>query len=103
MKVERRRINTLEEGNDVDLGHMQVDGAGLTEMFRTMQELKKEILKKTVTRDQIINVEKDFADLKSKVLQKKPDTDAELEFRQSVNESLSKMQKFDSSLQSLQM
>lgn len=36
MKEEGRRIDQLEVGSEVDLSHLNVDGAGLKELFRTM-------------------------------------------------------------------
>lgn len=44
LKTEAKRIDLLEEGNDIDLSHLAIEGAGLKELFRIMAELKTEIL-----------------------------------------------------------
>jgi hypothetical protein len=38
----------LEEGKDFDLSHLLVDGAGLKEIWRTLSDLKTELLVATV-------------------------------------------------------
>lgn len=77
LRAERQRINTLEEGSEVDFGHLQVEGAGLKELFRMMQELKTDILLKAATRDAISSLEREVQELRKNVTDKKID-DAEL-------------------------
>jgi hypothetical protein len=36
IKDEGRRIDQLEDGCDIDISHMSVEGAGLKELFRTI-------------------------------------------------------------------
>ena len=42
-----------------------MDGAGLKELFRIMQELKTEIMQKTASRDHIREMEQQIEEIKS--------------------------------------
>ncbi len=53
----------LEDGTEVDLSHLQVDSAGLKELYRVMESLKTELLMKTVSRSSINQIEKDIQEL----------------------------------------
>jgi len=79
LKTESKRINLLEEGNDIDLSHLAIEGAGLKELFRIMAELKTEILQKSASKDQIRTLEWELNDLKQKSSsEKKSNFDIEL-------------------------
>jgi hypothetical protein len=56
---------------------LQVEGAGLKELFRMMQELKTDILLKAATRDAISSLEREVQELRKNVTDKKID-DSEL-------------------------
>lgn len=71
VKQEAKRIDQLEEGAEVDLTHLQVDGAGLKELFRIMQELKTEIMQKTASRDHIRQLEIQLEEIKQHNIYKK--------------------------------
>lgn len=60
MKDESRRVDTLENGSDIDLSHLNVDGAGLKELFRMLTDLKSDILLKSVSNEDVKNIKKDF-------------------------------------------
>ena len=77
-KQETKRIDLLEEGKDVDLSHLNADGAGLKELFRIMQDLKTEILQKSVSKDQLRVVEREILEMKVKGMGSKNSMDHEL-------------------------
>lgn len=57
---ESRRISKLEMGSDIDLSHLQVDGAGLKELFKWVADMKTDILQRTVSNEDIRNLRKDL-------------------------------------------
>jgi hypothetical protein len=48
LKIEIKRatskIETFNDSKDVDLSYLQIDGAGLKDLYRTLVDLKDEIL-----------------------------------------------------------
>lgn len=52
MKRESKRVDVLEEGNDIDLSSLAVDGAGIRELYQVITELKTELLMKVGSRDE---------------------------------------------------
>lgn len=55
-----RRLTKLEQGQDIDLSYLQVDGAGLKQLFSWVADMKTDILQKSVSNEDIINLRKDF-------------------------------------------
>lgn len=51
-----------------------MDGAGLKELFRTLQDLKTDILQKTISKDDLKNVKKDLDSLRYSAKDKGMDT-----------------------------
>ena len=53
LKIEIKRATSEIEtdSKDVDLSYLQIDGAGLKDLYRTLVDLKDEILQKTAHKE----------------------------------------------------
>lgn len=102
IKAESKRISELEEGAEVDLSHLQVDGAGLKELFRIMQELKTEIMQKTASRAHLSEIEKKMEEINDDTKDRKQ-AEREEAMLEELRDGLSKMSAIPPQLQQLQL
>lgn len=87
----------LEDGSEVDLSHLQVDSAGLKELYRVLESLKTELLMKTLSKGSLNQIEKDILELKKNT---KPPV---LSHGKEVEQALTRMAGQQSQLHSLQI